>query len=87
VIRQKSTTDDLCELYKMCDRQYVATSDNRMSGIFSPRPPEVIDAFKRKKGIKKPYFLVVGARYGYKNYGIFWDVRLYTHLQAYLSDA
>ena len=44
-----------------------------MSSIFWPRPKDTIRAFLKARGIHKPYFLCVGARYGYKNYGIFWD--------------
>lgn len=44
-----------------------------MSSIFWPRPKDTISAFLKARGINKPYFLCVGARYGYKNYGIFWD--------------
>uniref|UniRef100_A0A7S0W891 Glycosyl transferase family 1 domain-containing protein n=1 Tax=Hemiselmis tepida TaxID=464990 RepID=A0A7S0W891_9CRYP len=69
----RATTDDMCALYGMCDRQYVATSDNRISSAFWPRPKDATEAFQKAKGITKPYFLAVGQRFGYKNYAIFWE--------------
>uniref|UniRef100_A0A7S1HJG6 Glycosyl transferase family 1 domain-containing protein n=1 Tax=Hemiselmis andersenii TaxID=464988 RepID=A0A7S1HJG6_HEMAN len=69
----RATTDDMCELHKMCDRKYVATSDNRVSAVFWPRPKDAVDAFQKAQGITKPYFLAVGQRFGYKNYGILWE--------------
>jgi len=68
----KSTTDDMCEIYGMCDRSIVATSDNRAAPEFVPASPQAVSAFKKNNWITKPYILVVGKRYGYKNYDIFW---------------
>lgn len=69
----KSTTDDLCEIYGMCDRRYVATSDNRAAPIFQPAKSTDVARLRRRYSIDTDYFLVIGQRYDYKNYDIFWD--------------
>jgi hypothetical protein len=53
----------------MCDRSIVATSDNRAAPEFLPASPDAVAAFRESRGLKKPYILVVGTRYDYKNYG------------------
>ncbi|EKX37718.1 hypothetical protein GUITHDRAFT_165425 [Guillardia theta CCMP2712] len=69
----KSTTDDLCELYGMCERKLVATSDNRAAPIFKPASKEEEEDFRARYDLRKPYILIVGKRYGYKNYDVFWE--------------
>lgn len=69
----KSTTDDLCELYGMCDTSIVSTSDNRAAPIFKPAADAEVKRLKARLGIHKPFFLCVGKRYGYKNYEIMWE--------------
>ena len=71
----KSTTDDLCELYGMCDASIVSTSDNRAAPIFKPASDEQIAAVKRKFGLGKPFLLCVGKRYGYKDYFLIFSGR------------
>jgi len=70
----KSTTDDLCEIYGICDgSKYVATSDNRVSPDFHRASQSEVEKFKKTLKSQKPYILVVGKRYAYKNYGILWE--------------
>ena len=49
---------------------YVKTSPNRMSKFFRPATSSEMADFKAVRGITKPYLLIVGARWPYKNYDI-----------------
>jgi glycosyltransferase involved in cell wall biosynthesis len=44
-----------------------------VSAKFVPTPPELVNLFKNKYGINKPYFILVGAASGYKNSPLFFQ--------------
>lgn len=63
----QSTARDFRKLYpELADRKLYMVP-NAADGAFRPRAAQEAEAFRRRYGIEKPYFLVVGKRLKYKN--------------------
>ena len=67
-----STARDLSDMYPGIDPQRITVAHCGVAGLFRPASAEEIEGFRRRRGIVKPYFLLVGGRGGgYKNVGAF----------------
>ncbi len=62
----RSTANDLGRFFPQLARESVVVAHCGADSSFRPVAPEAIDAFREKYGIRKPYFLMVGMRGGYK---------------------
>ncbi len=60
----ENTRNDLLEYFPDVDPNKVKVAHLGVSSALYPRSPEVVEEFKRKHHIKKPYFLLVGERVG-----------------------
>ncbi|HEX2649780.1 MAG TPA: glycosyltransferase [Burkholderiales bacterium] len=63
----ENTARDLCSFYPELAPERVTVGYCGVSALFRPAAQAEIDDFRRRHGIGRPYFLVVGARTGYKN--------------------
>jgi len=63
----QNTALDLVKYYSSVALESITVAYCGVSQIFSPAVPEVVNAFKIRYGINKPYFLLVGNYTGYKN--------------------
>lgn len=62
-----NTASDLCDFYPEIRPDRVTVAHCGVSLLFRPADAAEVDAFRRKHGITRPYFLLVGGRKGYKN--------------------
>lgn len=62
-----STARDLCSFYPQILRTRVTVAHNGVSSLFRPAEAIEVEGFKRRHGITRPYFLLVGSRETYKN--------------------
>jgi len=67
----ENTAIDLIKFFPYIPRESVTVAHCGIKSIFSPADSERVNAFKRKYGISKPYFILVGAGDGYKNGTLF----------------
>src|SRR5262249_28612801 len=63
----ENTARDLCSFYPEVAPQHVTVAHCGVSRLFRPASPAEIDDFRRRHGIGRPYFLLVGSRTAYKN--------------------
>ncbi|BAY97207.1 group 1 glycosyl transferase [Tolypothrix tenuis PCC 7101] len=63
----ENTAHDLARYFDNVALESVTVAHCGVSNTFSPAQAELVNAFKNKYGIHKPYFLVVGGGSGYKN--------------------
>ncbi|MGA9383362.1 MAG: methyltransferase domain-containing protein [Phormidium sp.] len=63
----ENTARDLVRFFPDISPELVTVAYCGVDSNLSPATSEEIDNFRTKYGIKKPYFLLVGARSGYKN--------------------
>ncbi len=66
-----STKQDFQKLYPRQQKKPIWVVSNAASHIFHKQSKKAVQSFKDKFQIKKPYFLLVGRRDGYKNAQIF----------------
>jgi FkbM family methyltransferase len=69
----ENTARDLVTFFPEINLAKITVAHNGVDPAFAPVASEVIDAFKYKYGISKPYFLLSGARGGYKNAIVFFQ--------------
>ena len=62
-----STARDLCGFYPEADPGRVTVAHCGVSRLFRQASAAEVDDFRRRHGIARPYFLLVGARGAYKN--------------------
>jgi glycosyltransferase involved in cell wall biosynthesis len=62
-----STARDLCCFYPEVAPERVAVAHCGISRLFRPAPAAEVEVFRRRYGIGRPYFLLVGSRATYKN--------------------
>lgn len=67
----ENTAHDLVRIFPEISPDSITVAPNGIGAAFVPSRPDVVSQFKAKYGITKPYFLLVGARGGYKNAIIF----------------
>lgn len=67
----ENTARDLVRFFPDISLERVTISYCGVSSNFFPANPEEIHQFKTKYGISKPYFLLVGPGFGYKNSTLF----------------
>jgi glycosyltransferase involved in cell wall biosynthesis len=67
----KSTSNDLIRLFPHIDPSEVSVAYCGVDRHFQPASSEKITCFKTTWGVTKPYFLIVGARFLYKNFLLF----------------
>jgi glycosyltransferase involved in cell wall biosynthesis len=67
----ENTARDLARFFPNIPLETITVSHCGVSRTFSPANPEETDRFKTKYGISKPYFLLVGPGFGYKNSTLF----------------
>jgi glycosyltransferase involved in cell wall biosynthesis len=67
----ENTARDLARFFPDIPLETITVSHCGVSKTFSPANPEEIYQFKTKYGISKPYFLLVGPGFGYKNSALF----------------
>jgi glycosyltransferase involved in cell wall biosynthesis len=67
----ENTARDLARFFPNIPLETIRVSHCGVSKTFSPANPEEIYQFKTKYGISKPYFLLVGPGFGYKNSNLF----------------
>lgn len=63
----RNTASDLCDFYPEIRPDKVTVAHCGASLLFRPADAAEVDAFRRRHGITRPYFLLVGGRKGYKN--------------------
>jgi len=63
----ESTKRDFLKFFPNVDPEKVRVTPLAASHVFTPRGDEEVRAFREKFRVTKPYFLIVGARGGYKN--------------------
>ena len=63
----ESTARDLCGFYPEVAPERVTVAHCGVSRLFRPAAASEIDGFRRRHGIGRPYFLLVGSRTAYKN--------------------
>jgi len=63
----EATKRDLLKFFPSLDAEKVTVTPLAAAAAFYPRRTSEIDAFRAATGTRKPYFLTVGARGGYKN--------------------
>ncbi|WP_224983685.1 glycosyltransferase [Geomonas agri] len=63
----RSTARDLVKLYPNLEDHVVVAHNGIDHDTFAPAPEEEVQAFRRRHGLDKPYFLFVGMRQAYKN--------------------
>ena len=66
----ENTARDLVKWYPETLSKPIHVMHNGVAPSFRPAPPERINAFRKRHGIDKPYFLYVGPREWYKNFSI-----------------
>lgn len=62
-----NTARDLCCFYPEVEPSRVTVAHCGVSRLFRPAAPEEVAGFRRRHGIERPYFLLVGSRATYKN--------------------
>lgn len=67
----ESTARDFRKLYPQLGERGMFITPNAADEAFRPRPAAEVEAFRRRHGIDKPYFLLVGQRLKYKNAMLF----------------
>ena len=63
----ENTARDLMKFFPDIDPNKVVVAHCGVEPLFSPASTEETDFFKYRYGIRRPYFLLVGGRSGYKN--------------------
>ncbi len=63
----ESTRRDFTQLYPQFQRRKLFLTPNAVTEEYHPHTAAEIEAFQRKHGIQKPYFLLTGMRILYKN--------------------
>lgn len=63
----RSTARDLSDLHPAIDPGRIAVAHCGVAALFRPSGTDEIESFRRRHGIRRPYFLLVGGRQGYKN--------------------
>ncbi|MBD3563488.1 glycosyltransferase family 4 protein, partial [Planktothrix sp. FACHB-1355] len=69
----ENTARDLVKFFPDLSPDRVTVAHCGVSSILSPATQAEIDNFKKKYGIAKPYFILVGSRSGYKNGTLFFQ--------------
>ncbi|GAB4188540.1 MAG: hypothetical protein Fur006_29040 [Coleofasciculaceae cyanobacterium] len=67
----ENTARDLARFFPNIPLETITVSHCGVARTFSPASSEEIHQFKTKYGISKPYFLLVGPGFGYKNSALF----------------
>lgn len=62
-----STARDLCSFYPEILQTQVTVAHTGVSPLFRPAAAGELESFKKRHGITRPYFLLVGSRETYKN--------------------
>jgi glycosyltransferase involved in cell wall biosynthesis len=62
-----NTARDLCSMYPEVDPDQVTVAHCGVNPLFRPAMATEVEGFRRRHGITKPYFLLVGSRWTYKN--------------------
>jgi len=62
-----STARDLSDFYPAIDPARITVAHCGVAALFHPGEAGEVEAFRRRHGVAKPYFLLVGGRAGYKN--------------------
>ena len=72
-----STKSDLLRFYPEIDPEHIQVAHGGVdTDAFAERPPHEIEAFRKRHGLKRPYFLFVGSRVqtkAYKNSDLFFS--------------
>lgn len=63
----RSTARDLTDMYPAIDPARITVAHCGVAALFRPPEAAEIESFRRRHGIARPYFLLVGGRSGYKN--------------------
>lgn len=69
----RNTANDLIKFFPDISAKSVTVAHCGVNSILSPATQEEIEQFKKKYGIFKPYFILVGSRSGYKNGDLFFQ--------------
>ncbi|WP_374824726.1 glycosyltransferase [Aerosakkonema sp. BLCC-F183] len=69
----ENTARDLVKFFPDVSADRVTVAHCGVNSILSPATQAEIDNFKKKYGIAKPYFILVGSRSGYKNGTLFFQ--------------
>ena len=66
-----STARDLCSFYPQIPPARITVAHNGVSSLFRPAGAGEVESFRKRHGITRPYFLLVGSRGTYKNAEVF----------------
>ena len=69
----QNTANDLIKFFPDIAAESVTVAHCGINSILSPATQSEIENFKKKYGISKPYFILVGSRSGYKNGTLFFQ--------------
>ncbi|MEY3870716.1 MAG: hypothetical protein RLZZ338_4610 [Cyanobacteriota bacterium] len=64
----QNTARDLVKFFPHISLDSVTIAPNGVNSIFSPASPQEIVEFTTRYGVRKPYFLMVGDRFGFNGY-------------------
>ena len=67
----QNTAQDLIKFFPNIHPNFVTVAHCGVEELFAPSSEDLVNAFKQKYGIYKPYFILVGAAGSYKNAGLF----------------